>query len=184
MDQVTDNELEQLRYPIGRYEKPEHFDRSQLPEWLAVLRALPSWMDACIENLDEQQLHIPYRPGGWTIQQVVHHVADSHMNAYVRLKLALTSDNPTINPYEESEWALLADVESVPVNVSVTLLHTLHRRLVAVLEQMTDAQWDRTYYHPQHKRAFPMWEVVALYVWHSRHHTEHIRRLRDRMGWW
>jgi len=184
MNHDTDDELEQLRYPIGRYEKATHFDPADLTEWLGVLRALPLWMDACIENLDEPQLHTPYRPGGWTIQQVVHHVADSHLNAYIRLKLALTSDNPTISPYDENAWALLPDVTSVPVNISVTMLHTIHRRLVAVLEHMEGNDWHRTYYHPQHQRTFPLWEMVALYVWHSRHHTEHIRQLRDRMGWW
>ncbi|GAA4462254.1 bacillithiol transferase BstA [Nemorincola caseinilytica] len=181
---MTDNELEQLRYPIGRYEKPAAFDAAQLPEWLGVLRALPSWMDACIENLDEQQLHTPYRPGGWTIQQVVHHVADSHLNAYIRLKLALTEDNPTVAPYDENAWATLPDVEAVPVNVSVTMLHTIHRRLVAVLERLSPADMERTYFHPQHQRTFPIWELIALYVWHSRHHTGHIQQLRDRMGWW
>jgi len=175
---------ESLRYPIGRYQRPDKFDIGELPEWLAVLRALPSWMDACIENLDAAQLDVPYRPGGWTIMQVVHHVADSHMNAYVRLKLALTEEQPVICPYNEEAWALLPDVTAVPVNVSVTMLHTIHRRMVAVMEQMSPADWERCYFHPQHQRLFPLWEMAALYVWHSRHHTAHITQLRDRMGWW
>lgn len=179
---MTD-QLEQLKYPIGRYVKPDHATPELIKEWIAIIEALPSWMDLCIENLDAHQLHTPYREGGWTIQQVVHHVADSHMNAYIRVKLALTEDNPTIKPYAEAEWAKLADTETVPVNISVTLLHSLHRRMVALFRSLQPADWERTYYHPEHKRSFPLWEVAATYAWHSRHHTEHIRRLRERMNW-
>ena len=178
-----ENDMENLRYPIGRYQKPEAMTPELMQEWIKVLDVLPSWMDACIENLDESQLQVPYREGGWTIQQVVHHVADSHMNAYIRLKLALTEDNPTVKPYDEGAWAELEDVKRVPVNISVTMLHTLHRRMVAMLRYMKPAEWERTYFHPEHKRNFPVWEVVALYAWHSRHHTEHIRQLRQRMNW-
>lgn len=181
---MTDTELEQLKYPIGRYQRPAAYDAAQIAEGLDVLRALPSWMDALIENLDAAQLQEPYRPGGWTIQQVVHHVADSHTNAYIRLKLALTEDNPTINPYNQDAWAHLPDVEAVPVNISVTMLHTIHRRMVAVMEKMTPEQWQRTYYHPEYKRTFPLWDMAATYVWHSRHHTEHIKQLRNRNNWW
>lgn len=175
--------LEQLKYPIGRYTKPEAFTTELKEQWLSALRALPSWMDACIENLDEQQLRVPYREGGWNSQQVVHHLADSHINAYVRLKLMLTEDTPTVKPYIETEWAKLPDVEAVPVNVSVTMLHAIHRRMVAMLELIAPEDWERTYFHPEHNRNFPLWEVVALYAWHSRHHMEHIRQLRERMGW-
>ena len=178
-----ETEMEQLKYPVGRYAKPEAFTTALKQEWMGTLKALPSWMDACIENLDHDQLQVPYRDGGWTIQQVVHHMADSHMNAYIRVKLALTEENPTIKPYDEKAWAELEDVKHVPVNVSVTLIHAIHRRLVSVLERMPEADWERTYYHPEHKRNFPVWEVVALYAWHSRHHTAHITRLRERMKW-
>lgn len=179
---MTDN-LEQLRYPIGRYEKPASYTAADLKEWISIIEALPSWMDSCVENLDEAQLQTPYRPDGWTVMQVVHHVADSHMNAYIRLKLGLTEDNPAIKPYAEAEWAKLADVETVPVNVSNTLLHALHRRWVAVLKKMNDTDWERTVFHPDNKRTIPLWELTALYAWHSRHHMEHIRQLRQRMGW-
>jgi hypothetical protein len=178
-----ENNLEHLKYPIGRYERPEIYSPQLLEQWVSVLSALPSWMDACIENLDEYQLQTPYREGGWTIQQVVHHVADSHMNAYIRLKLALTEDNPTIKPYSESAWAELPDTQAVPVNISVTLLHALHRRVVALLQHMEPGGWERTYYHPEHNRNFPIWEVVAMYAWHSRHHVAHITGLRERMNW-
>ena len=179
---MEDN-MEHLKYPVGRYTKPEGHTPQLVKEWISVLRALPSWMDACIENLDEHQLQVPYREGGWNTQQVVHHVADSHMNAYIRLKLALTEDNPTVKPYDESAWANLVDTRIAPVNLSVTMLHAMHRRMVILLQNMQPADWDRTYFHPEHQRSFPIWEMVAMYAWHSRHHTEHIRRLRERMNW-
>jgi hypothetical protein len=178
-----DTSLEELKYPIGRYERPDHYTPELLQEWIAILRALPSWMDVCIENLDAAQLRVPYREGGWNTQQVIHHVADSHTNAYIRIRLALTEDNPTVKPYDENAWALLPDVDTVPVNVSITLLHAMHRRLVALMEVLTPAQWERTYYHPQYQRNFAVWEMASLYAWHSRHHTGHIQQLRLRMGW-
>ena len=178
-----DNNMENLQYPIGRYKKPDALTPELMHEWIKVLEVLPLWMDAAIENLDERQLHVPYRDGGWTIQQVVHHVADSHMNASIRLKLGLTEDNPTIKPYDEAAWAELIDTKLVPVNISVTMLHTIHRRMVSILQNMKPRDWERTYFHPEHQRNFPLWEMVALYAWHSRHHTAHITSLRERMKW-
>ena len=177
-----ENNTETLQYPVGRYTQPKTFDKQQLKEWTDILKALPLWMDACIENLDEPQLHIPYREGGWTIQQVVHHVADSHMNAYIRLKSALTTINPSVAPYEEKAWALTEDVNKVPVNISVTLLHALHLRLVALIDGLSPADLERTYYHPGYDKTFSVWEVISLYAWHSRHHTAHIMELRKRMN--
>lgn len=176
-------DLEQLRYPIGRYTQPQGYTPQLLKEWVDVLRALPLWMDTCIENLDSFQLQTPYRDGGWTVQQLVHHIADSHINAYIRLKLALTEETPTIKAYLENEWALLGDVQEVPVNVSVTLLHALHRRMVAAMEKMKPEDWERAYYHPEKGRYVALWEMAAMYAWHSKHHTEHIFRLRQRMNW-
>ena len=173
---------EQLKYPIGKLVRPESTSVEERKGYIATIKALPSWMDACIENLDEAHLEVPYREGGWNIRQVVHHVSDSHANAYIRVKLALTEDNPTIKPYKEAAWARLADVEAVPVNVSVTLLHAMHRRLVALMESMNEEQWQRTYFHPEQQRNVPLWEVVAMYAWHSKHHTAHIMRLRERMN--
>lgn len=170
-------------YPIGRYEKPAAYTKQDLEEWVAILGALPSWLDGSILNLDYDQLRVPYREGGWSIQQVIHHLADSHMNAYVRLRLALTEDNPTIKPYDQDAWAVLPDVDEVPVNISITLLHALHRRLVSLLQHVDEAALQRTYFHPEYKRSFPIWELVALYAWHSRHHFGQIMKLRERMGW-
>lgn len=176
-------DIEELKYPIGRYVQVESYTQADMKQWINTLIALPTWMDACIENLDVYQLETPYREGGWTIQQVVHHVADSHANAYIRLKLALTEDNPTIKPYAEQLWAELADSKITPVNISVTMLHAFHRRMVDVLQNMQPEEWERTYFHPEHKRSVPLWEMVAMYAWHSKHHTAHIRNLRQRMGW-
>jgi len=180
---VMEHTLEQLRYPIGKFQKPEEFSDAGKKEWIVVLDALPKWLDALIENLDEIQLQTPYRPGGWTIVQTIHHIADSHMNAYVRLKMALTEDNPAIRPYKQALWAELPDVQSVPVNVSITLLHAMHRRWTSVLRGMAAEDWDRTYYHPEQERNVPLWEMTAMYAWHSKHHMEHIRGLRERMNW-
>lgn len=179
---MTDD-LELLKYPIGKYQKPAAYSPELLREWMTLIAALPSWMDVVIENLDEQQLQTPYRPGGWTVNQVVHHLADSHMNAYMRFKLAMTEDNPQVKPYIEARWAELPDNFSTPVNVSVTLLHALHRRWDALMQGMSDADWQRTFYHPEHKRDIPLWEIAALYAWHGRHHMEQVRSLRNRMNW-
>lgn len=178
-----DDSHEQLRYPVGRFEPPDTHHPEMQDEWIDVIEALPKWMDVCIENLDEAQLDTPYRPGGWTVKQVIHHLADSHMNAYIRLKLALTEDSPVIKPYEEKLWAEMADVDIVPVNVSITLLHALHIRWGQTLRNMNPEDWERTYYHPEHERYVPMWEMTDMYAWHCRHHMEHIRRLRQRMDW-
>lgn len=170
-------------YPIGHFEAPEKHHPEMQREWIEAIGALPSWLDIVIENLDEHQLNTPYRPGGWTVNQVIHHLADSHMNAYIRLKLALTEESPVIKPYEEKLWAELPDNDIVPVNVSITLLHALHRRWVATLNNMTEADWERTYFHPEHERYVPLWEMTDLYAWHGRHHMEQIRSLRSRMNW-
>jgi len=159
------------------------FSEEQKIKWLNEIRQLPTLLEGAILNLDEAQLQSPYREGGWTVHQLVHHIADSHMNAYVRLKMALTEDNPAIRPYKQALWAELPDVQSVPVNVSITLLHAMHRRWTSVLRGMAAEDWDRTYYHPEQERNVPLWEMTAMYAWHSKHHMEHIRGLRERMNW-
>ena len=125
--------LEQIKYPTGRYVQATEHTPQSLNAWISAIEALPSWLDPCIENLDEGQLETPYRDGGWNARQVIHHLADSHMNAYIRLKLALTEDNPVVKPYDENLWSELYDVKAVPVNISITLLHALHRRWSVLL---------------------------------------------------
>jgi hypothetical protein len=172
-----------LRYPVGTYE-PMPFSVPQKVEWLADIRFLPVLLENAVLNLDEAQLHTPYREGGWTIHQLVHHVADSHMNAYCRFKLALTEDNPTIKPYEEKAWAELHDVHKLPINISLTLLHALHSRWYETLKYVSDNEWNnRTVFHPEHKKTLRLWYLLGMYAWHSRHHVAHILSLRQRMGW-
>ncbi len=170
------------RYPIGKYE-PKPYSEAQLQEWLADIKFLPAAIEAAVQNLDEQQLDTPYRDGGWTVRQLVHHVADSHMNAYIRFKLGLTEDNPTIKPYEEKDWAEMVDTKEVPINISITLLHTLHTRWHSILKGMKQSDLDRTVIHPEHQRQMTLWFLLGMYAWHGRHHTAHITALREKMGW-
>jgi len=174
-----------LRYPIGDFSPPGENTPASRSENIAVLRQLPERLKAAVSGLTETQLDTHYREGGWTVRQTVHHVADSHMNAYVRFKLALTEDWPTIKPYEEALWAELAD-SKLPIQPSLDLLATLHRRWVVVLESMTEADFQKGYIHPARQQdggRQPLWVVLAMYSWHSRHHTAHIANLRSRMGW-
>jgi hypothetical protein len=173
---------EALKYPIGKY-VPQPFSNAQKEKWLLDLKFLPSELETAVQNLDEHQLQTPYREGGWTVQQVVHHVADSHMNAYIRFKLGMTENNPTIKGYNEKEWALLADVNKVPINVSLTLLHSLHLRWVAAIENLDHADWERTVFHPERQKEMLLWFLLGMYVWHGKHHTQHILALRERMKW-
>ena len=175
--------MDHLQYPIGKYvEQP--FSDKQLKEWLLDIQTLPMHVEHAVLNLDEHQLQTPYRPGGWTVHQLVHHVADSHMNAYIRFKLGLTEDNPTIKPYEEKLWAEMNDVQKLPVNISLTLLHALHARWYEALKYVKDEEWNnRTVFHPEHKKTMRLWFLLGLYSWHGRHHVAHITSLRERMGW-
>lgn len=170
------------RYPIGKFTRPETLDAQQRRSSTATLSALPENLRAAVYGLHDAQIDTPYREGGWTVRQLVHHVADSHMNAYVRTRLAVTEDWPTIKPYDEKLWAQLPDGTALPVDVSLELLSALHRRWVALLESLSDEQWKRGYVHPESGRQ-SLEQVVALYDWHSRHHVAHITTLRKGRGW-
>lgn len=170
------------RYPIGQFE-PQPFSSAQKKKWLQDIQFLPALLEQEIENLDEAQFNTPYREGGWTVKQVIHHLADSHMNAYVRFKLGLTEENPTIKPYDEVQWALLDDIEKVPVNISITLLYTLHTRWHATIRDLTDAQWQRTIYHPAQQKQIKLWDMLGMYAWHGLHHVAHITSLKERNNW-
>lgn len=171
-----------LRYPIGTY-RPAAYAPALQEEWIADLRFLPGLLERSLENLDTVQLQTPYREGGWTVQQVVHHLADSHMNAFCRAKLILTEEEPTVRPYNENKWALTADNTNVPINISVTLLYALHARWVALLEVLQETDWQKTYYHPQSKIKADLWYLTGMYAWHGKHHVAHITSLRERKGW-
>jgi hypothetical protein len=171
-----------LRYPIGKFE-PQPFSERQKKQWLQDIQFLPGLLEQAIENLDEKQLDTPYREGGWTSRQLIHHVADSHMHAYIRTKLALTEDNPTIAPYKEELWALQEDVQRVPINISITLLYTLHTRWNSCLLSLKNDEFNRTYFHPQQQKSVQLWNVLGLYAWHGLHHVAHITELRKRNNW-
>ena len=170
------------RYPIGKY-IVQPFSEKLLGEWLIDIKNLPQHLENSILNLDEQQLNTAYRDGGWTVKQVVHHVADSHMNAYIRFKLGLTEDKPVIKPYEEAAWAEMADTKNLPINISLTLLHSLHIRWYEILKNMSHDELNKTVYHPEHKKEFTLWELLGMYAWHSKHHVAHITSLREREKW-
>lgn len=171
-----------LQYPIGKFE-PKPMQGDILEAWTNDLRFLPGLLEQSILNLDEAQLQTPYRAGGWTIKQVVHHLADSHMHAYVRFKHGLTETHPEIKPYDEAAWAELIDNNQVPVNMSITLLHALHARWTALVEHMEPESWQRTVFHPQRQRSFTLWDLLGMYAWHGKHHVAHITALRERMRW-
>lgn len=182
VDQMTrPTEAEALRFPIGDFAPPVSYTVGARAASIDVLRKLPEQLKAAVAGLNDQQLDTPYRDGGWTVRQVVHHLADSHANSYVRMKLALTEEWPTIKPYDEAAWARLAD-SSMPVQVSLDLVAALHARWVALLEAMNEDDFCRGYVHPEGGRQ-DLARVLALYDWHSRHHTAHITSLRARMGW-
>lgn len=170
---------EDLRYPIGEY-VVQPFSDELKEEWLRDIKFLPNIIESLVQDLDEAQLQIPYREGGWTIHQVVHHLADSHMNAYIRFKLGYTESNPTIKPYKENLWAGTKDVQDLPINISLTLLYSLHRRWHVFLESFTLENWNRTVFHPEYNKTFSLWELLGLYAWHGKHHAAHIRNVRER----
>lgn len=174
--------MEDLRFPIGKYIEQPYSDE-QLQEWLLDIQYLPQHLENAILNLDEHQLETPYRPGGWTVKQLVHHVADSHMNSYIRFKLGLSEDNPTIKPYNQDAWANMPDANNLPTNISITLLFSLHKRWSKLLSSFSADQWNRTVYHPEYKKQMTLWYMLGLYAWHSKHHVAHINQLRNRMGW-
>jgi uncharacterized damage-inducible protein DinB len=171
-----------LRYPIGKYE-PQPYSEETKQRWLRDVQFFASDLEMAIQNMDAHQLDTPYREGGWSVKQLVHHMADSHMNAYIRFKLGLAEDNPTITPYEENDWAVMDDVFAVPINVSITLLHALHLRWHAVLKGITEEQFTRTIFHPQQNRAMTLWFLLGLYAWHGKHHVAHITSLKERNKW-
>jgi len=174
---------DQLKYPIGKFLRPAFISFTDISKWMDEIESLPKQLRKEIETLNDSQLDTPYRPDGWSVRQVVHHLPDSHLNSYIRFKLALTEDNPTIKPYMEDRWAELPDSNSAPILVSLDLLDALHRRWVSVLKNMTKEQWNRTFYHPENKRENRLDEVLAMYAWHGRHHLAHITELKKRMGW-
>lgn len=171
------------RYPIGRFQPVAVLSTEARAARLDQLDALPAALRSAVAGLSPAQLAVPYREGGWRLAQVVHHVADSHLNAYVRCKLALTEETPTIKPYDEAAWAELADSELAPVSCSLDLVEALHRRWTALLRTLSVAEFARTVFHPQRQATMSIDAMLDLYAWHGRHHTAHITMLRADRGW-
>jgi hypothetical protein len=171
-----------LRYPIGKFTYDAPPTEDQKKKYLDDIEQAPAKLRAAVKGLSDQQLNTPYRPDGWTVRQLTHHVPDSHLNAYIRFKLALTEEEPTIKPYAEDRWAQLADTQTTPVEVSLTMLDSLHTRWIRLLRSLKPEDWKRTFRHPE-LGLMPLEKNLALYAWHGRHHVAHIRSLRERNGW-
>ena len=171
-----------LSYPIGKFNWSGESNPEQRSRFIATIAAAPAQLRSAVKGLSPAQLDTPYRPQGWTVRQVVHHVPESHMNAYIRFKLALTEDVPNIRPYMEDRWALLADVPQTPIEASLALLEHLHTRWVTLLRTLGAPEFARTFRHPE-LGVQSLDRTLALYAWHGAHHTAHITSLRERMGW-
>lgn len=171
-----------LRYPIGRLERRPSLSLDERRQAIDAIAEAPARLRAAVSGLTDAQLDTPYRPGGWTVRQLVHHVADSHMNASTRVRLALTESNPTIKPYDEAAWAELADARTLPVALSLGLLEALHERLVYLLRATPAEVFARTLIHPENG-PMTLDALLSTYSWHGRHHTAHVTALRERMGW-
>lgn len=171
-----------LRYPVGRFEPPAHVTPEERKRYIARLELLPSELRTAVAGLSDTRLNTAYRPDGWTLRQVVHHVADSHLNGYVRFRWALTEDEPDIKTYDQEKWAELGDARQMSIVPSLALLDALHMRWVRLCRSLSDDAWHRAFVHPKSGR-MTLLDALALYAWHGRHHTAHITTLREREGW-
>lgn len=171
------------QYPIGKFQAPDSFLQSHTDELIKVIARFPVKMREETSMLNDEQLDTHYRKGGWTVRQVVHHVADSHMNAYIRFKLTLTENNPTIKPYREEKWAETVDGKNAPIWMSLNLLDALHFRWILFLESLKKEDYLKTYIHPDLQKEFKLYEAVALYAWHCEHHLAHITTLKAKENW-
>ena len=179
---MTELELNKLRYPIGGMPTPLTFNELELKNWILDIERFPAQFRTATQNLTPSQLDTPYRPKGWTVRQVVHHVADSHINAYIRLKNALTEDNPTIKPYEEHLWAELPD-SKMPIEISLKIIENIHLRMVEILRGLSETDFQRTFFHPGSQKTFSIKTLAAMYSWHGQHHLAHIENLGKREKW-
>ncbi len=176
--------IEKLKYPIGKFSMPVEISEKKLTEWITILEEIPAQLRDLVSEMSDNKLDVPYRPDGWTVRQVVHHLADSHHHSYSRFKWALTEDNPTIKPYDEKAWAQLVDVDGMPVEWSLRHIEAVHYKLVRLLRCMTPSQFEKTFVHPDGNKVITLRQNVGHYAWHSRHHFMHIKNLVEKEGWY
>jgi hypothetical protein len=175
--------LEELRYPLGHFTCPKHISDAQIKEWILALETFPVRLEASVSGLSQVQLETPYRPEGWTVRQVIHHLADSHHHSYTRFKWALTEENPVIKAYEEKAWSDLLDAQTAPISLSLNYLKAVHSKLVFMLKGLSEKQLNRCYVHPVGNTKVSVAENIGKYVWHGNHHLAHIQNLIQREGW-
>ncbi len=180
---MDDNKLEQLRYPIGKFQVPVTITDAHISEWIAVLEALPSELQALVKDLTDVQLETPYRPGGWTVRQLVHHIPDSHHNSYIRFKWAMTEETPLIKAYDENAWSNLFDAKTAPIQMSLDHLSAVHAKLVYFLKGLSRKDLKRSFMHPEGEVITSLEENIGRYAWHGSHHYAHIENLLKREGW-
>jgi uncharacterized damage-inducible protein DinB len=174
---------ESLSYPIGQFIKPEKITSEIIVKWIDELAALPAQMESAVEGLSEEQLNTAYRPGGWTIKQVINHVPDSHISSYMRFHWTLTESNPTIKAYDEKAWATLPYHDEMPIAVSLELLAAVHQRWVFLLKTLSETDLEKTFVHPENGETLDLKTTIGSYAWHGKHHLAHITNLKKRMGW-
>lgn len=175
--------MEDLRYPIGQFECPDIITDEVKEDWISVLEHFPTRLELLVKDLTDKQLDTPYREGGWSIRQVVHHCSDSHHHSYIRFKWALTENNPTIKAYNEAKWAELFDTKTSPIDISILHLKAVHAKLVNLLKGLSDTDLERTFFHPESQKTVVLRENIGIYAWHCNHHYEHINQLLIRKGW-
>ncbi len=177
---MTENELS---YPIGKYNPPQVIDHDKINRWIEEIAQLPDQLAKAVDGLSDEQLDTPYRPGGWTVRQVIHHVPDSHINSYVRFHWALTENNPQIKAYNEKTWATLGYHQKLPIQVSLSMLDGIHKRWVYLLKSLSNEDLDKTFLHPEDNGTYSLRYTIGNYAWHGKHHLAHIENLKARMGW-
>lgn len=175
-------DLEKLKYPIGRYQLDDNINKTSVDNWIKEIESLPERLIVAVRGLKKEQLLTTYRPDGWTVQQVIHHIADSHMNAYLRFKLALTEDKPMVKPYDEKLWAELPDSKTMDINVSLDLIKSLHKRWTTLLRELSEEELNKEFLHPESGMK-NLKETICHYAWHGNHHLAHITSLKQRMKW-
>lgn len=180
---MSTDELEALKYPIGKEEIPEEITSVEIKDWIDDISELPQKLKEAVNKISKKQLDTPYRPEGWTLKQLIHHIADSHMSALLRFKWALTEDEPTIKAYDEKTFAELYDSRLAPVEISLDLISSLHGKWVILLENMSTDDFEKTYVHPETGRRFSLKQSLGHYSWHSRHHYAHLHNLLQKKGW-